>query len=309
MTMAAALLPRDRSALKLSCESLFIPVDSQSLVRADAHFNSGNRGCLIIVHGLEGSSSSAYVLGLTASALALGFNVVRLNLRNCGNTMHLTPTLYNAGQSDDLLKVIDWLSKEKGQQNQYLIGYSLGGNLVLKTLAEIGADRSPVKAACVVSPSIDLAASVKCLSQGINRIYEHLFLQSLRKKIKQKSKLFPQYYDAGKLSAVNSLFSFDDLYTAPHAGYANAAQYYQAASSGPLLHKIKTPTLIITAQDDPLVPFNSFARIDNPYVRLFAPEHGGHVAFLARQKQEYFWADTQILSFCRQDHKELSVLV
>jgi len=297
MTMAAALLPRGRSLLKLSCESLFIPVDSQSLVRADAHFNPGNKDCLIIVHGLEGSSTSPYVLGLTEAAVAQGFNVVRLNLRNCGDTLHLTPTLYNAGQSGDLLQVINWLTEQRGQQNQYLIGYSLGGNLVLKALAEMGSNYSAVKAACVISPSIDLAASVKCIGHGMNRIYEHFLLHSLRKKIKQKAKLFPQHYDAGRLSEISSLFSFDDVFTGPDAGYKNAADYYQAASSGGRLNKIKTPALIITAQDDPLVPFNSFAQINNSCLRLLAPQHGGHVAFLADKSGERFWADNQILSF------------
>ena len=301
MTIAVGLLLRNQSLLKLPFEQILIPVDSQSLVRADAHFHPLNKGCFIIVHGLEGSSSSGYVLGLAAKALSLGFSVVRLNLRNCGNTLHLTPTLYNAGQSADLLKVISWLSQCRGQQNQYLVGYSLGGNLVLKTLAEMGEDFPVVKGACVVSPSIDLAASVKRIGKGVNKIYEYLFLQSLRKKIKLKTKLFPKLYDTRPLSGVDSLFAFDDLYTAPHAGYINAADYYQAASSGPMLNKIKTPTLIIAAQDDPIVPFDSFNNIANPYLHLLGPAHGGHVGFLADLGSDRFWADEQILAFCQQE--------
>jgi predicted alpha/beta-fold hydrolase len=302
MTVAAALLPRDRSSLKQSFEQLLIPVDSQSLVRADAHFQSTSRASLIIVHGLEGSSSSDYVLGLAAKALSTGFSVIRLNLRNCGNTAHLSPTLYNAGQSEDLVQVIKWLSNWRAQDELYLIGYSLGGNLVLKALAEIGPNLPTVAGACVVSPSIDLAASVKCLGKGASKIYAYLFLRSLRKKIAEKSRLFPRLYDASKLSKIKDLYSFDDIYTAPHAGYRGADHYYQSASSKLLLKKINKPTLIITAKDDPIVPFDAFKGINNPYLHLLSPDHGGHVAFLA--SHDHFWADTQIISFCQQQSKK-----
>ena len=124
-------------------------MDSQSALRIDAHLSASNKDCLIIVHGLEGSSTSDYVLGLSYKAIAQGFNVVRVNLRNCGNTLHLTPTLYNAGQSSDLLKVSNWLAQNQGQCNQYLVGFSLGGNVVLKALAEITASDKMIKKADV----------------------------------------------------------------------------------------------------------------------------------------------------------------
>ncbi len=305
MTIAAALLPRGKSLPPLTFEPLLIPVDSDSTVLAEAHFSALNKPCLVVVHGLEGSSSSPYVLGLSAHAIARDFNVVRLNLRNCGNTLHLTPTLYNAGQSADLLKVIDWLKNTKGQNEQYLVGYSLGGNLVLKTLAEITTPDSPVKGACAVSPSIDLAASVNCLHKGINRIYEHHFLSSLRKKIRLKHKLFPDRYDCRRLDQVNSIYSFDDQFTAPDAGFLSAAHYYQEASALSSINKIKTATLIIAAQDDPLVPFQSFSGIDNVHIEILAPQSGGHVGFLsstignAIKGQDLFWSDMQILTFCQ----------
>ncbi len=305
MTIVPGFLPQNNSIKGLNEQSLLIPVDQESTVLAHAHIDKAVDRCLVIVHGLEGSSESSYVLRIAQEALALRYNVVRLNLRNCGNTLHLTPTLYNAGQSEDLFKVLDWLKQNKGQSKQYVIGYSLGGNLVLKALAELNSGSS-IEAACAISPSIDLSASVDSLAIGINRIYEYYFLRSLKKKIVAKHKLFPERYKLGNLSKVNSIRDFDDLFTAPIAGYKNAAHYYRSASALPLLEKIKTRTLIIAAQDDPLIPFKSFTNINNAHIQLLAPEHGGHVSFLAdngSNNANAFWADMQILSFCCEQSK------
>ncbi len=299
MTISAAMLSRSLEPSPI--ESILIPVDKESTLLAHGHINDEIKRCLIIVHGLEGSSDSAYVTGLTAKALSLGFNVLRLNLRNCGNTLHLTPTLYNAGQSNDLIRVIEWLKERKGQRAQYLVGFSLGGNLVLKTLADLD-ENSSVKAACAISPSIDLAACVDSLETGFNKIYAQHFLRSLKKKILQKHKLFPTRFNLKTLTKVNDMRSFDNLFTAPDGGYAQADHYYREASAKHLINEIKIKTLIITAQDDPIVPFSSFANIDNANVRLLAPKYGGHVSFLSNSvfgnKENLFWADNQVLLYC-----------
>ena len=306
MTLAAALLPGDDALSFGNNQALIIPVSSESAVLARAHIDKTINRCLTLVHGLEGSSESIYIRNLAAKAIAAGFNVVRLNLRNCGNTLHLTPTLYNAGQSGDLIKVVYWLKEKLGQSEQYVAGYSLGGNLVLKALAELVGHDQPVKAGCAISPSIDLAASVDCLETGISRIYDYFFLRSLKKKILLKHRLFPERYDLNKLSRVNNMRDFDQLFTAPDQGCNTADDYYRAASSMNLINLIKINTLIITAKDDPLVPFESFAKIDNPYVKLLAPSHGGHVSFLGTDKTygdsalNSLWSDSQIISFCRQ---------
>lgn len=260
MTIVGTIARRDKLKQDLP-EKLLIPLDHESIVMAHAHLNDSVRRCLVIVHGLEGSSDSIYVRSLTAEGLKLGFNVVRLNLRNCGNTIHLTPTLYNAGQSEDLRKVINWLMDNKGQSEQYVVGYSLGGNLVLKALAEMSG-HNLVKAGCVISPSIDLAASVNCLEKGFSRVYSHFFLQSLRKKIELKHKLFPKRYSLKTLAKANSMYNFDNLITAPDAGYTDAEEYYLKASANKLIDQIQINSLIITAQDDPIVPFESFVRIN-----------------------------------------------
>lgn len=302
MTVSAALLPRQLN--QKHTEAAIIPVDNDSAILAQLHLHEDRDKCLVIVHGLEGSSNSAYVTGLTAAALAAGFNVARLNLRNCGNTLHLTPTLYNAGQSGDLLKTIDWLEKYREQKSFYITGYSLGGNLILKALAEASGDKR-IKAACAVSPSIDLAASVDKLEQGFNRVYEKNFLFSLKNKIKAKHKLFPERYNLQNLKLVRNLRGFDNVFTAPTAGYTNGQDYYKQASARFMLDKIQNNTLIITAQDDPIVPFDPFRHIENKYIQLIAPKHGGHVSFLSSSgfgiNMDLFWTDKQILSyFCQQ---------
>ncbi len=315
MTMATAFLRPPNALSPISKQALIVPVTNESAVLAYAYIDKRINRCLTLVHGLEGSSESTYILNLAATAIAFGFNVVRLNLRNCGNTLHLTPTLYNAGQSEDLIKVIDWLKEKLGQSEQYIVGYSLGGNLVLKALAELSNKDHVVKGGCGVSPSIDLAASVDCLSTGINRIYDHFFLYSLKRKIALKHRLFPERYDLKTLSRVHSMRQFDELFTAPDSGYNNAQDYYQAASAMQLINQIKIKTLIITAQDDPLVPFRSFANFNNTNVKLLAPKHGGHASFIGTdrtyvdQKQNSFWSVSQILSFCNsQSQTEANVI-
>jgi predicted alpha/beta-fold hydrolase len=297
-------------------ETAFIKVSQDTSLLAYCHLSGSDRlkPTFILVHGLEGSSQSSYILGLAESAVKAGANVIRLNLRNCGESLHLTPTLYNAGLSGDLLTVIDWLVESKHLTNLFLVGFSLGGNLVLKTAAELEHRLSAVSAVCAVSPSIDLDACVRSLEKGLCRAYELNFLFSLKNKLIRKYKLFPDRYDLSQLAKVTRLRQFDDLYTAPDGGYANAAEYYLKASSLPLMNKIASPTLIITAQDDPIVPFELFSLIETDFVRLLAPKHGGHGAFILRGDgifgmagpAERYWVDAQILRFCFANSKNLN---
>ena len=211
----------------------------------------------------------------------MGFSVVRVNLRNCGGTLHLTPTLYNAGLSKDIIVIAEYLRREVRTRSVFVCGWSLGGNIVLKAAGEL-ADRGPVllSGVCAVSPSADLNACIQAIESGLNRMYEFRFLIGLRKKIRAKAKLFPNLYDVSKLSLVNGLRSFDELYTAPDAGYRTALEYYTGASALPLLKKIRIPTLIIAAQDDPIVPFTSLREAPSDFITLLAPMHGGHGGFI-----------------------------
>lgn len=260
---------------------------------------------MLLSHGLEGSSDSHYMLGTAAKAYEAGFNVVRLNLRNCGETEHLTETLYNSGLSADIAAVARELIEQDHLTSIFLVGFSLSGNIVLKFAGE-QAERMPpeIKGVCAVSPSIDLSACADAIELGANRLYQHRFMRSLRRRIRRKQQLYPQLYDTRDLRTLRTIRAFDERYTARDGGYANAADYYARASALPLIRFIKTPTLIIHAQDDPFIPFRSFrdsSIAGNSYVILLAPPRGGHVGFLSTRtpQEDQYWAENRAVEFCR----------
>ena len=260
---------------------------------------------IVLWHGIEGSTSSIYMLAIAHKAFLAGFNIVRVNLRNCGGTEHLTPTLYHGGLSEDLRAVVSELVEVEGLPRLFLIGYSLGGNMVLKVTGEY-ADHPPpqVRAICAVSPSVDLLASNEALCRRSNWLYHRDFLRRLRKRIYTKQRLFPELYDISGLRKIRTLRAFDERYTAPAHGFKSAYDYYERASSLPLIARICVPTLIIHAEDDPFVPFASLkdpAVRDNPYILLVGTGRGGHVAFVAAKpvKEDRFWAENRAIEFCR----------
>jgi len=255
-------------------------------------------------HGMEGSTASAYMLTTADKMFRSGFNVVRVNFRNCGGTEHLSPTLYHGGLTADLRAVIDELIARDRLSRIFVAGFSLGGNLVLKLAGEYGDSPPPeVKAICAVSPSIDLRASTTLIARPRNWIYQQDFLRRLKNRIKVKEKLFPGRYDLSILSGIRSVEQFDDRYVAPHFGFRDANDYYAKASSRPFIGRIRVPTLIIHAKDDPFIPFEPMrdpSIESNPYVLLLATELGGHVAFVsASAGEERFWAESRVIDFCK----------
>jgi predicted alpha/beta-fold hydrolase len=251
---------------------------------------------------------SAQVRGLCRKALTQKMNVVRMNMRNCGGTLHLSNTLYNGGMSADVITVARHMQKTFGLKDIFVAGFSLGGNLALKAAGELGDDAPGLFAGvCTVSPSIDLNASVESLARGINKIYELHFLRGLTAKIRQKSALFPEKYDVEMLKLVKTIKDFDDKFTAPDGGYGNADNYYKCASSINFIEKIRVPTLIIASKDDPIVPFESFLsdKLKSNYVTLLTPEWGGHSGFLGavseatgQDRSDRFWAEHRVVAFC-----------
>jgi predicted alpha/beta-fold hydrolase len=269
------------------------------------HDNRQEHPTIIVLHGLEGSSEARYMLGTAAKALRQNFNTIRLNLRNCGNTEHLTPTLYNSGLSGDILAVVNELVEHDGLRRIFLVGYSMSGNIVLKLAGENGeqiVDR--VSGVCAVSPSVDLSACADAIERRANWVYRESFIRSLHRRIKQKHKLFPELYDTTGIHLIRTIREFDERYTAADGGYKDAADYYARASSLPLIQHIRIPTLIIHAQDDPFIPFESFQHpslTTNPHVILLAPEHGGHLGFVAADTtgEDRFWSENRVVEFCK----------
>jgi predicted alpha/beta-fold hydrolase len=261
------------------------------------------RTTVILLHGLEGSSNSQYVIGNANKLWAAGCNVVRMNMRNCGGTEKLTPTLYHSGLSGDVDAVLRHCIEVHGSQSVALIGYSMGGNLVLKLTGELGVE-TPPQLRCVVgvSPAVDLAASADALHEPQNRLYEQKFLRALLKRFRRKSMLFPRAYDPQMAAAIGSLRDFDDRITALYSGFRSADDYYYRAAAARVLDRLAVPTLLIHAADDPFIRFTPETRANiaaNPYITWLETEHGGHCAFLAPSTptNDGYWAEHTALRF------------
>ncbi len=260
---------------------------------------------MILIHGLEGSNTSIYMLGTAEKAYRAGFNVVRLNLRNCGDTEHMTPTLYHAGMSGDLRAILRELIEQDGLSDIFIIGFSMGGNMSLMLAGEETGDLpSELAGVCAVSPTIDLSSCVDAIEWRSNRLYKYSFLRSMKNRIRRKQKLFPELYNITGLSNIRRLRDFDERYTSAGAGFNSADEYYERASAMHVIRHIETPTLMIHAQDDPFVPFHPFRHpsiAENPYLILLAPEHGGHVGFIAADTkgEDRFWMENRVVEFCK----------
>ncbi|MGI9102601.1 MAG: YheT family hydrolase [Terriglobales bacterium] len=259
----------------------------------------------VIVHGLEGSSESSYVVGTANKAWAAAMNVVRMNVRNCGGTEALAPTLYHSGLSADIGVIVQELIARDGLPRIALVGFSMGGNQVLKLAGEWG-DKAPreVRAIAAVCPGMDLAASATALHRPANRIYEMRFLLSLRAAMKRKSKLFPGRYHRPSLHTLRSIRHFDNEITSRYCGFTDAEDYYARASASPLVGRITVPTLVIHSKDDPFVrltPPTRAALLANPKVRLIEPAHGGHCGFVGEPDgDDGRWAERRLVEFFRQ---------
>jgi len=257
---------------------------------------------VMLIHGLEGSANSRYMLGTAEKAFRAGFNVLRLNVRNCGGTERLTPTLYHAGLTDDLHHITSELIERDRLPEIFLIGFSMGGNQALKFAGELARSAPPqLRGICAVSPPIDLKVCSQAMERWENRVYEVYFLRSLKATLRRKQQLFAHLYRVDHLDQVRRILDFNNL-IAPFNGFRDALDYYHRASALPYLSRIRVPTLILHAQDDPFIPFAPFMDpviAANPYLLLIAPEHGGHVVFWGRGQghEDPFWAENRAVEF------------
>ncbi len=284
-------------------EQLF-EVEDGARVLCHCHWQRDRQSVLtiLIVHGLEGSSESSYVRGTTHKAFSAGMNVVRMNVRNCGGTEHLAPSLYHSGLSADIDAVTRALISEHKLRRLALIGFSMGGNQVLKLAGEWGTDGPTELCAVVaVSPAIDLGPSADALHLPANRVYEWHFLWLLKRRLRRKARLFADAYDLDCLRGVRTLRQFDNQVTARYCNFADADDYYRRASAFPVLDRIAAPTLVIHAKDDPFIrilPETRAKLLANPKIRLIETEHGGHCGFLAAADgYDGRWAERTAVEF------------
>ena len=272
---------------------------------------------IIIVHGLEGSSESQYMLGITQKALAAGMNVVRYNQRNCGGTDAFAPVLYHSGLSHDVAVVTRDVIARDGVSRLARVGFSMGGNIVLKLAGEWGSQAPPqFCAVATCCPAIDLAKSADTLHQPANRIYETYFLWALHRRMLHKARLFPEHFDVSRLRGIGSLREFDDKVTAYYCGFAGVDDYYDRASAAHVVERIAVPTLILYAANDPFIRITAETRrkiSSNPNISFVETEDGGHCAFIGQpvgspartgkdgdgSYDDGYWAEHEIVNFLR----------
>ena len=278
--------------------------DARVLAHCHWHPRPHERPTIVLLHGLEGSSHAHYMAGISDKAWAEGWNVVRLNQRNCGGTEQLSRGLYHSGLTGDPLYVIRELVERDGIGAVALAGYSLGGNLALKLAGELGSAAADVslKAVCAVSPTLDLAVCVDALGRRSNVVYQWNFVRNLKSRMRRKAAAFPGTFSLDALGRIWTVRAFDEAYTAPHHGFRDAADYYYRASALRVVDRIQVPTLIMTSEDDPFVPIAPFRRPEvtgNPHVTIVATRHGGHCGYLERRSDGYdgYWAEREIVRF------------
>ncbi|HZM96639.1 MAG TPA: alpha/beta fold hydrolase [Vicinamibacterales bacterium] len=283
----------------------YFDVAADARVLAHCHWQdrAHEHPTLLLLHGLEGSSLAHYMGGMADKAWARGWNVVRLNQRNCGDTEHLSRGLYHSGLTHDPLFVLRELIARDGIRALAVAGYSLGGNLTLKLAGDLAEDAPrELKAVCAVSPTMDLAVCVNALERRSNLAYQWNFVRRLKARMRRKAAVVPGLFTLEPLPRIWTVRQFDEAYTAPHHGFADAADYYHRASAMRVVDRIRVPALILTAADDPFVPIGPFqhpAVTGNPCVTTIVTRHGGHCAFVEHATGQYdgYWAEEEVVRF------------
>ena len=287
--------------------SLHIPLNEENEYFIDLDFSLvGSKTLVILIHGLEGSSQSKYILAATSEFNNEAMDTVAFNLRGCSGEDNLLLQTYHSGKTDDVHFIINYILKNYSYQNIVLAGYSLGGNLTLKYMGEFAKTiSSKIKCAIAVSVPVDLASSSVAMSSYKNKIYMEAFLKTLRLKVLEKAHKFPEFkLDKDKLFKAKAFSDFDALYTAPVYGYSGAEDYWEKASSKPYLKSIETPTLLISSEDDPFLaaacfPIKEAKTSKNFYLEM--TKYGGHVGFISSFLiDKNRWLENRMLNFIKQ---------
>jgi uncharacterized protein len=304
MTIYAWGRPRLFPRLPPPTERFFdVAPNSRVLAHCHWHADPERHPVLIALHGLESSSSAHYMRGMADKAFAAGFSVVLLNQRNCGGTEQHSAGLYHSGLTADADFVIRELTVVDRVSAVVIAGYSLGGNLALKLAGDYGEAPPPqLRAVCAVSPVIDLELCVRALERRQNFFYQWNFVRGLKRRMRRKAHWYPDRFTTDGLDAIRTVRQFDEVYTAPHFGFRDASDYYYRASAMRVIDRVRIPTLIITAEDDPFVPSQPFRDrkvVENPNLRVIVTPQGGHCAFVTESRDGYdgYWAEHEILAF------------
>jgi hypothetical protein len=271
-----------RGRLPLSRER--VPTPDGDFVDLDWLDGPAANPLVLVLHGLEGSTRSHYVKGLLRHVRARGWRGVVLNFRSCSGELNRLPRFYHSGDTADLATVVSLLVERQPDVRLGVVGVSIGGNVLLKWLGEGGGDvPKPLRAAVAISVPFDLAACTHVLDRGFRRaVYTQNFMRSLRRKVRDKARRFPGFVDTDAVRRARTFGEYDRAVTAPLHGFADEHDYWKCASSRPYLGRIRRPTLLINALDDPIVPAASLpdpGTLPPEVVAEFVPS-GGHVGFL-----------------------------
>jgi len=286
-------------------EVRYFDVAAGTRVSADCYWqpDRSRHPAILMLHGLEASSSAHYMLGVAEKAFDAGMSAVLLNQRNCGGTEHLAPGLYHSGLTEDPVHVMNEMIARDGIDRIGVAGYSLGGNLALKLAGDFG-DNAPsaLRAVCAISPILEIVRCIEALERPVNVIYQWNFVKDLRARMRRKAAHWPGAFPVERLRSIRTVRQFDDVFTAPHFGFRNAEDYYHRASAMRVVDRIRVPTLVITAEDDPFVPAEMFeapALRNNPHVTTIVTPHGGHCGFIgaAASANDGYWAESSIVRF------------
>jgi predicted alpha/beta-fold hydrolase len=292
--------------IRLSATPLIIPALDGDNLSANIYLSGSlpQKRLLILTHGLEGSNEQNYILGMAEAALELGIaglavDALAWNLRGCGKPDNTTEKLYFAGSVQDFEAVVTW-AEDNGYTEIYLAAYSLGGNIVLKWLGDQAqnAQSRGIKAVCVASVPIDLNACVTTLDRWRNMTYRLYFVTSMKWRLKRKALKFAGKIDLSRYGRVKRFYDYDEIFSAPLNGFANAAELYSVASSKASLEKIAVPCLMVAALNDPFLNADCIPRTlaqQHPLLTLEITRSGGHVGFLSDRLE--WWLDARFLGF------------
>lgn len=297
-TLAGRYLPGRAVRLRARAHELELE-DGDRLVVLESAPSTDHEGgpTVVLVHGLAGNASAPYVTRVGARLVDHGVRVVRVNLRGAGAGFGLARGIYHAGRSDDLRAVTAWLARRWPGSPIGLVGFSLGGNLVLKLAAEAATEPVPgLDCVLAASPPLDLAACCRYLQRPAGRVYDRNFVRMLRRDVARLHQRFPEL-EPVDLRAARTLLEFDELYTAKRNGFGTAARYYEDSSAGPRLDRIRVDGLIVHAEDDPFIPAEPFRRLaPPPNLQMDLRPRGGHLGFVSRHPwgADRRWLDARL---------------
>ena len=259
----------------------------------------GHPRLAVLCHGLEGSSESSYMRSMAERLYRDGYDVIAINFRSCGGVMNKKMRMYHSGETEDLHMVLKYY--QNAYQYIVLVGFSLGGNVILKYLGQNPSKvHHKVRAAVTVSVPVDLKGSARQIEKKSNYIYQEMFLKSLTKKVREKHRQFPDQVSLEPLGKIKKLSDFDNFYTAPIHGFRDADHYYRESNSGQFLFDINLPTLLINAEDDPFLSSSCYPTAlarHSDALFFHVPNYGGHVGFLNPKGIDYH--EFQALEFLK----------